>query len=359
MKLITRKTKSQAPLDTHSRSEEKFNDAWQRIMRQQNKNDRLRADAQAFAHDIQSGIQDKEKAYMEAIYFSSQHLLSFFRRTSLAQWERAELLEWAVEYLNAMTNNPFSQHLDIFALQQQVEEAYAFAYPESQSLHDPSDDDSAFDDEEHDDSDDEEPSVEDMYEEHESFFDDFFRQQQHAQQQRVQDENLALKHLIRSSSINQLFRKLASILHPDKERDEAARAEKNRLMGELIQARDSNDIPKLFSFYAEYVGDSPLQELGGDLDGATVLLEQHLRYLLDQKEDILDENPLTGALYRQFYKSTPAARQHAVNKHLEDIQTRTEALSDMCDRITSVKSLKPYLKLRRDALFDEDVIDFA
>jgi len=377
MQVSTRKSKPQATADTQASSEKKFNDAWRRVINQQKKNDCLRADVQAFAQDIQSRIGDKEKAYMDAMYFACLHLLSFCTRKSLAQWQRAMLLEWAVEYLRAMEVNPFSQHLDMTALQRRMADAFAVVYPEPPEA---SADDFAFDDNAHHARGDEDPSIQDMFQdlfaeferadaagnpfaEHDdshsenSFSHEFFQRQQTHEQQ-IRDESLALKQLIRSSSVNKLFRKLAGILHPDKERDETARMEKNRLMSELIRARDSNDIPKLFAFYAEYVGDSPLQELGGDLDGAAQLLERHLLYLRNQKDDILNENPLTGALYRQFHRSTPAATQRAINKHLKDIHALTGVLRDLRHDITSVNRLKPYLELRRDMFFQEDVFDY-
>ena len=380
MQVTTKSTKHQAAANTQSPSEKRFNDAWQRVANQQKKNDHLRADAQAFAQDIRTRIQDKEKAHMDAMYFVCLHLLAFCSRKSLTQWQREMLVDWASEYMRAMMGNPFSQHLDMAAIQQRMADAWAIVYPESQLSPSASDDEFAFDDDRHPNPDDEDPSIQDMFEElfaelkqsdtagnpyeepdglnaDEAFFQEFFEQQQ-AHAQRRQDESQALKQLIKSSSVNKLFRKIASILHPDKERDETARAEKNRLMGELIQARNTNDVPRIFAFYAEYVGESPLQELGGDLDSATQLLERQYLYLRDQKDDILDENPLTGALYRQFHRSTPAAKQRALNKHLKEIQTHTNALRDLQRDITSMSKLKTYLEYRREILFQEDIFDF-
>lgn len=380
MQVTTKKFKPQPSSKARSSSEKKFNDAWQRVANQQKKNDRLRADAQAFAQDIHTHIQDKEKAYMDAMYFVCLHLLAFCSRKSLAQWHREILVDWAAEYMRAMINNPFSQHLDMAAIQQRMADALTIVYPELKPSLEANSDDFAFNDDGYSAPNDEDPITQDMfqdlfaefaqadaassqYEEHDdmdseqAFFHDSFKQRQAHERQR-QDESQALKQLIKSSSVNKLFRKVAGILHPDKERDETARLEKNRLMGELIEARNTNDIPKIFAFYAEHVGESPLQELGGDLDSATQLLERQYFYLRDQKDDILDENPVTGALYRQFHRNTPAAKQRAINKHLKEIQAHTNTLSDLRHDITSVSRLKPYLELRREMLFQEDIFDF-
>lgn len=72
-------------------------------------------------------------------------------------------------------------------------------------------------------------------------------------------------------------------------------------MSELIEARDNNDITTLFAFYAEYIGQSPLEELGGDLADATELLNRQYAQLRSQHADILHEDPKTAALYRRFH----------------------------------------------------------
>ncbi|PLC53687.1 hypothetical protein CR155_12865 [Pollutimonas nitritireducens] len=379
MQVSTKTIQPHTTAKAQSHDEKKFNAAWQRVVDQQKKNDTLRAESQAFARDIQSRIQDHEEAYMDAMYFACLHLLSFCGRKSLAQWQRQMLLEWAGEYADAMSRNPFSQHLDMSSLQRRMADAYAVAFPESQLLREEDADDFIFNGNDGS-APDREFGSRDMFEElfaafeqsdaasasfeqHDemhsdhAFHQEFFQRHQAHEQQR-RDENLALKQLIRSSSVNKLFRKLAGILHPDKERDATLRMEKNRLMRELIQARDSNDIPKLFAFYAEYVGESPLHELGGNLDDAAQLLDRHFLDLREQEDSILDENPLAGALYRRFHRRTPAASKRAITKHLKELQALTNALRDLRQDISSVKRLKPYLEWRRDIFFREDVPDF-
>jgi hypothetical protein len=365
MQVSTKKPPFQTTPSTESSSEKKFTDIWRRVVSQQKKNDSLRTEAQAFAQSILSRIEDEEKASMDVMYVVCLRLLSFCGRKSLAQWHREVLIDWAGEYMLTMTDHPFAEHLDMAALRQRMADAFAFAYPERSPVHDASADGFPFDEDELHMTEDEEPASttgnssgrDDDVTAEQAFFDQYSQQRQAEEQQR-QDESQALKQLIRSSSVNKLFRKLAGILHPDRAGDETARLERNRLMSELIQARDSNDVPKLFAFYAAYVGNSPLLELGGDLESATQLLERHLLSLREQEDSILDADPLTGALYRRFHRSTPAARKRAVNKHLKELQAHANALTNLSHDITSVNRLKPYLEYRRDMMFQEDVFGF-
>lgn len=381
MQVATTKTAAQAGKVASSPQEKRFDDAWQRVTRQQKENDGFRADVQAFALDARARIQDKEQACMDAMYATCLHLLSFSKKKSLTRWQRETLTDWVTQYLQTMQNSPFGSHLDMEPIRQRLAEALAATYPGSHRSSGYPDDDFAFDDYGSPGSDEDDPALEEMFQElfaefeqaeaasgpdqrqdeteaGQAFFHSFFQQQRADEQQR-QDESLALKRLMKSSSVNKLFRKVAGILHPDKEPDETVRRDKNRLMGELIQARDTNDIPRIFAFYAEYVGQSPLQELGEDLGSVTRLLERQYLYLRDLKERILDEDPFIGALYRRFHRKTPAATQRVINKHLKEVQIHANALQDLRQDITSLNRLKPYLEeLYYEMRFQDGDFDF-
>ncbi|WP_353154824.1 hypothetical protein [Pollutimonas bauzanensis] len=377
MKVTTTKTTPRASKTAQTPQEKRFDQAWQRVIEQQKENDSFRENIHAFSRDIHARIQDGEQAYMDAMHGACLHLLSFFNRRSLAQWQRETLMDWVTEYLETMQTNPFSC-LDTEPIRQRLAQAMAATFPDSVSASGYPADDLSFGEYGSPTADEEDPFIEDMFQEwmaefeetktggsgeeqdeaytNQEFAHGFFEEQRAHEQQRL-DESLALKHLMKSSSVNKLFRKVAGTLHPDKERDEAARQEKNRLMGELIQARNTNDIPRIFAFYAEYVGQSPLQELGKDLLSVTELLERQYLYLRELKERILDEDPLTGILYRRFHRKTPAATQRAINKHLKETQAHANALRAVPQDITSLNRLKPYLELRYEMLIQDSLFD--
>lgn len=372
MQVITTDASPLASKTTQSPHHKSFNDAWQRVVNQQKQNDRFSEGVRAFALATRARIQDKEHSYMDAMHSACLHLLAFFSRKSLTQRQRETLMAWVDQYLYIMYNNPFGSHLNMELIHQRLADAEAVTYPDFPHPSDDAEcedfDSPAFDEDD--------PLIQDMFQElfaefeqadptndSEQSWDEtdaneaFFQQQRTYEQQR-HDETQALKLLMKSSSMNKLFRKVAGILHPDKEPDEAVRQDKNRLMSELIQARNNNDVPRIFAFYAEYVGQSPLLELGEDLDGVTQLLERQYLYLCDQKEHILHENPIDGVLYRRFHKKTPAATQRAINKHLKKIQTDTNALHALPQEVTSLKKLKPYLDLHYETLIYEDDFNF-
>ena len=354
MKLTTGKKQTKTTNNSESSSQELFNKAWERVAHQQKKNDRLREQIKTFTEQVSEAVEQQEKAYVTTLYQSCEHLLVFYGRKSLAAWQREVLMEWILDYIDTITSNPFAGGIDLTALYQAMDATMEKIHPEAI---DPFQDDELHSEQDFFDemTDEDDASIfEKLFSDFQDDprFDEFFRQQESFEQQ-IKDDERALNKLMKGGSINKLFRRVARVLHPDREQNEEARQEKNRLMSELIEARDNNDITTLFAFYAEYVGQSPLQELGGDLADATELLNRQYAQLRSQHADIVHEDPKTAALYRRFHKKTMKAAQREINTHLENLQQDINNLTLFCKEVTSLNKLKPYLQ-RRWEHFNEE-----
>lgn len=361
MNIATSKQPPKSSKKTQSPSEARFDKAWQRVANQQKKNARLREEVKDFAQRVSAAIQDQEKAYVESLYQTCEHLLVFYGRKSLSVWQRDVLLEWITDYVTTIRNNPFAADLDLTPLLEKMEAVLAKMHPELASElrehADPDGDGESPFGAAH-----EQGTMEDLFEEladefgHHPDFEEFaewFAKQnesfESAHQQR-KDEDQALAKLMKDSSINKLFRKVARVLHPDREQDDDARIEKNRLMSELVEARDANDITTIFAFYAEYVGESPLQELGGDLHGVTALLQRQYESLRDQQEEILHEDPIAGALYQRFHKKSDKAVWRNIEVYRSELEGDMAHLQLFRAQVTSLNKLKPYLMERWDRI---------
>lgn len=353
MNLTTHKKNIKPANQSNLSSEELFNKAWKRVTNQQKKNDRLREQIKTFAEQVTQAIEHQEKTYTTTLYQICEHLLVFYGRKSLAAWQREVLMEWILEYVDSITSNPFAGGIDLSPLYQTMEAIVEKMHPEAfdpfqgGEMHS---DKHFFD--EMDNEDDIASMFDDLFSDFQHDSDKFFRQQKSFEQQ-MKDDEQALSKLMKGGSINKLFRRVARVLHPDREQDEDARLEKNRLMSELIEARDSNDITTLFAFYAEYIGQSPLEELGGDLADATQLLNRQYAQLRSQHADIPYEDPKTGVLYQRFHKKTMKASLHGVNAHLVNLALNINNLQLFCKEVTSLNKLKPYLQMRWEHFNDE------
>jgi len=370
MKVTTHKQPTKPSKKARSSSEVRFDKAWQRVVNQQKKNNKLREGVQAFAESVKDVIGAQEQVYARLLYQSCLHLLPFYTRKSLAHWQREALLHWLTEYIDSIRHNPFAAGLDLTPLLEQMESVMAEVHPELASMFSDEAEAMAGDEAPFFDEQDAQEAMGDLFEELAADFGDdpgfeefaqWFNDQQEFMgfDQPQQDEALALEKLMKGSSLNKLFRKVARVLHPDREQDEQARVEKTRLMSELVEARDSNDLITIFALYTQYVGESPLQELGGDLENATLLLQRQFYQLRGQEDDIIHEDPVAGILYKRFYGKSKKSTLQNLERHREELEERVASLQALCIRVTSVNKLKPYLEERweymnRDYPFEFD-----
>lgn len=363
MNLSLHKKPSKSASKARSPEHKAFDAAWNKVIRQQKANAKLQAEVRTFSAEVSVAIAAQERAYIETTRQTCEHLLAFCKRKSLSLQQREELLHWVTDYLMNISSNPFSVPADLSALHdavaaqlRELDAHYsatggAAAPVDASESKQASQADDLFDqlfgeceDEEEEDDDDDEDWDEELEDPAEAWFGSAAHE---AEQAARQAEGQALKELMKSSSINKLFRKVAQVLHPDREPNEEARAEKNRLMGILLQARDANDIPLLFSLYAEYVGESPLREFSDNLGGITTLLQRQYEHLCGQTEAIIDEEPVSAMLYRRFHRKSRPAVQRAIQAHLRTVESDTQNLQLLRREVTTVAALKRHLSILR------------
>ena len=153
-----------------------------------------------------------------------------------------------------------------------------------------------------------------------------------------------------------MFRKIAGVLHPDREQDPTQREQKNQLMAELVAAREDNDIPKIFTLYNDHVGESPLGQLNDEEELLKViqLLKHQYEFLRDDEQQILSDNPRDGLIYEYFYRKKQTQLDADLKQHLRFINEARDEYEQFVAQITSLSKLKPILQARFDQGYDED-----
>ena len=117
-------------------------------------------------------------------------------------------------------------------------------------------------------------------------------------------------------SIRELYRKLASILHPDKEHDPEARAEKTELMKKLNNAYRDNDIETMMNMQMELT-----QSDLGDLVSDDEVLKLTLEHVKLQTAKLMKQA-------EEFVSKMPQVKDIKKIKKLKDIENAVEDLID-------------------------------
>lgn len=355
MSLSTRKQpqKKQSKKAASNTPEARFEREWQRVQSLQKQNQRLEQDLDELVKKVLTSIEPSERAYNDEVYFQTERLVRFLPKKSLTLWQREELYHWILENFAHLQQHPFAGHLDLEQLAQTIKDA-AIADPNlptgenveefdeheesEQDLNAESEQDSLFED-------DEDEAID------REFFEKLFEEYQSEQEERRAEDSQqakALNQLLKSSSINKIFRQIAKVLHPDRELDPEQKKVKHQMMSQLIEAREQGDVPTIFSLYAEHVGQSPLAMIDGDLDKVTQLLKQQHHKLREEKEDILHRDPIKATIYQRFFAKTPKAISNKIRMHLHEINAATQEQQEISNNLNTLRNLKPYLEERND-----------
>ena len=147
--------------------------------------------------------------------------------------------------------------------------------------------------------------------------------------------------------LERLFRQAANALHPDKERDDERRADKQALMGTLLEARKHGDILTVFRLHHEYAGGAP--ELGADQEREfSAALEQQIERLGHERDAIIEQSPVHANIYHDLYGRS----RKQIDRELAELQKNARGhveFTRSCVReIHSLKALKPVLEERRE-----------
>lgn len=353
--------------------QEAFQREWRRVQNLQAKNRNMTADIDELVATVSPQIEAVERALADALYDQTEKILTFMGRKSLPKWCKYELMDWLDNNVSIMQSMPFAGHLDFEALYEILaarvesdvsgqansgcDDSDSSVKPEGNKPFNSDENDPAIDDmfeelsAEFETQDDGEESSNDFQEDRDNHWREYFDQQDQDEAGVNKDREKQFDKLLRASNINKMFRKIARILHPDKEPDPEKKELRHQQMSELLKARDEKDIAALFALYDQHIGTSPLEELGEDIESATKILQYQVQQLRDEQNNYVPKSIVEAFIFEHFYGKSPRALNAALRKHKTEIKELTENQIAINGAMTSIKAIKPLLEERRESRF--------
>ncbi len=321
----------------------------------------------------------------------TEQLIVIFSQNDLSMAERSLLGLWINENLNSLRNHPFGEATRIASLSTHWLEILKHDGPIENQLarlaqkhqqneaHDPANYDDTDDADQEDDDDDDiifdfgmhskketkkptstdKPSTQSKA----GSTNNSTLEQEDAQQQQ-QDAKLSaasidatVANLENKLSVERIFRQLAKVLHPDREQDETARAIKNALMSECLEARNNKDINTLLTLYCEHVG-----ELPDDLDKNShrelvKALEMQLKVLQQQLREKRFGDPLQTMIVERYSSTNEAECNRRIETHASSLGTQIDTTEHLIEQLENPDGLKDALDHRRAIEWDRQAID--
>ena len=146
-----------------------------------------------------------------------------------------------------------------------------------------------------------------------------------------------------------IYRQLASVLHPDREPDEAERRRKNALMGEANAAYERQDLATLLNLQlqAELVDPDHLERVSEQRLQSLVLLLKRQVAALERERQAEQERWWHELQLPRGAPLTAAALQQRLDDERDALQQRLQGLRRGLDAAAGLATLKPWLNRQR------------
>lgn len=344
------------PFRKAARITDRFQQLRDDIAKLKQNNQLLQDTLQQLIHEYERHILPIEKDHATPLTVLIHKLLDFTNRKTLAQWQRAELMDWIMELISELrlidpaTADTFSAQYDrrLAALYGYTDTEYdeMLAQQDEADKHTRNRFENGYGDDRPNENEPEDFRVGDEMGDETLSDEEFFTDDPFSKTNRERERPTGKLARDYDAWLKSLFRRTAQALHPDREQDEARREEKHRLMSALLEARDNQDIVAMLDLYSAHV----TQEEAAIEHRLLPLIIEELEWqkaeLSLQKQIIIDQSPFHQFLYRQFYAKREKTRQRKMDEYKARVERDIEARMTVVKQISSVKVLKELLELR-------------
>lgn len=314
-------------------------------------------------------IEPLERHQCELIFQLCQRLNGFTARKSMSQWQREMLHDWLNELLAYLESNPFRGELDLESLYMAVQSSSVSQLDEAQ-LEASCDFITHMLQEAFGESPDDIELLREMVRNPEKLRDYMSAQAEkgggdedeedfehgQARDGHVHSDDVAkVEQLLDNSTLKQFYRKLAMVLHPDREPDPRQREEKTRIMSELSLAWENRDMFTLLQLAHNHLPEAETLLSAENL----AVINHALRLKVCELEARYygGHEGILGAVLHKFQQKSKKKTDLAFAEHQRYLQRDIQQVQEQLTRITTLQTLKPYLAQRWDereqAMWDE------
>ncbi|WP_413111966.1 hypothetical protein [Thaumasiovibrio sp. DFM-14] len=367
----------QSASETQSKEWQAFTKLWHKIEKAEQRNQRYELKLSKFCTYFKHEVLSSEREICDITAELITHLIGFVPRKTIKGAKHEELLRWIEEELQTLESNPFQAH-DTVAMRQELTHAIKSSLPPPPDVEPDEVDIERFRD-----------MLEDMFGDDINVTDEQIKAsildhdvaqsllEQLVQQSRVRSEQCwegddeetqfawdeddsgesfhhqknevpseVVAQLFSRSGLNKLYKRLASLFHPDKERDPTRRQEKKSLMQVLSKAKKEGDAFTLLSLSQKWLPDVELNLDASSMDALVVVLNGRLSCIDRDYNEMKMGDAIESTVWRRFGGGNKKERERTIEKYRYSLQSEVEDLRGVIAQVRTVKAMNEALKAR-------------
>ncbi|MCA6219944.1 hypothetical protein [Photorhabdus antumapuensis] len=352
--------------------QQQFKTYWTSIEKYQLKIAKLQQQQDKLFMRFQQEVLPVEHQYMQSRYDKAARLLSFADKKSLGKNQRRELFSWIEEELAELCTYPFNENLDLNKLTDHFSNLHAFKEEEIPTPEQMAEIRQTFGEyfDLNEEISDEElldmiknpekmrSTIEQRFQRESEHFHDEYDAEETTDFDPAAEDQKKLDSLFKSQEVSQMYRKIAKVLHPDREQDLDEKKKKNQLMVQLSQAKKDNDVWTIINMYHKYI-DPTFSFNSRDISDINKLLKARIDILANELNQLKKSDSLPGIIWRTLGDETSKAIENNLREHCKKLRQNIENEIQLRESLRSLTVLKSYLAERRDAFeFEQEMIDY-
>ena len=377
------------PHSTDNPEQKLLIDLWAKIEKKQKRNQSFSVKKEMLFNQFKTTVLPIEQQHGQQVFELVEFLVPFVARKSLSHVQREELIEWIEGELCYLRTHPFLGDIDHEALQKKLNDTVT-TFMQSQNLEIDKqqieqvrmDIERMFDgnmhltDKEiialirdhsllneytqhmHEQLDEQDTTADNDFTQtfgHQTENDDF---QQHISQDVRQKD---LNKLFKGGQLNKIYKRLASVLHPDKEQDPTKKEQKNIIMQQLSEARKNKDAYTLLQLYQVHINDGEFSFDTDTLKLIQTLLREKLHRLDEELHTEKSNNDMSTLVWHKFSQRSKKLTEQNFKQHIAELKEEYQQQNVLIQDNHTVAKMKKILQQRIEssrAWVDTEQMDF-
>jgi hypothetical protein len=163
---------------------------------------------------------------------------------------------------------------------------------------------------------------------------------------REDDESSKVKEIFKGSQLNKMYKKIANIIHPDKEQDDDKKAQKHKQMQLLIEAKRNSDVFTLIKMYQEFVPDGEYFLDDDAMEHVEHLLQMQVQKLNQAHREIFSGQGHKSYVWKSYSSTSRKRSLQKMDAHVFEIERHISAMDNKVAQLDTAKKIKKQLLSR-------------
>lgn len=158
------------------------------------------------------------------------------------------------------------------------------------------------------------------------------------------DETSKVTEIFKASQLTKMYKKIANVIHPDKEQDPLKKEQRHKQMQALLLAKKEADVFTLIKMYQAFVPEGEYFLDDSAMEHIEHLLQMRIQKLNREHREIFNSQGHKSYIWKAYSLTSKKKTLEKMNQHIAEIKQHIAIMDDKVKTLDSVKKVKKMLQ---------------